>query len=72
MWSDTHQKAFQVIKDTVCDDALLYYYDKNRLTFIEIDGSGQDLGATLLQGDISPEELSSYNQTEGNYLLIKD
>ena len=26
----------------------------------------------MLQGDISPEELSSCNQTEGNYLLIHD
>ena len=29
-WFDTHQKAFQVIKDAVCYDALLSYYDKNR------------------------------------------
>ena len=71
-WSDTHQEAFQVIKDAVCDDALLSYYDKNRPTFIEVDASGQGLGAVLLQGDISPEELRSCNQTEGNYLLIRD
>ena len=71
-WSDTHQKAFQAIKDAVCDDALLSYYDKNRPTFIEVDTSGQGLGAALLQGDISPAELSSCNQTEGNYLLICD
>ena len=71
-WSDTHQKAFQAIKDAVCHDALLSYYDKNRPTFIEVDASGQGLRATLLQGDISPEELSSGNQTEGNYLLTRD
>ena len=56
----------------MCDDALLSYYDKNRPTFIEVDASGQGLGAALLQGDISPAERSSCNQTEGNYLLIRD
>ena len=71
-WSDTHQKVFQAIKDVVCNDILLSYYDKNRPTFIEVDASGQGLRAASLQGDISPEELSSCNQTEGNYLCIHD
>ena len=42
------------------------------LTFIKADASGQGLGAALLQGDISLQALSSYNQTEGNYLFICD
>ena len=71
-WSETHHKAFQAIKDAVFHDVLLSYYDKNRPTFIEVDASEQGLRDTLLQGDISPEELSSCNQTEGNYLLIWD
>ena len=71
-WSDTHQTAFQAIKYAVCHDVLLLCYDKNRLTIFEVDASGQGLRAALLQGDISPEEFSSCNQTEGNYLLICD
>ena len=42
------------------------------LTFIKADASEQGLRAALLQGDISPEALSSCNQTEGNYLFICD
>ena len=47
-WSDTHQTAFQAIKDAVCHDVLLSYYDKNGLILIKVDASGQGLGTTLL------------------------
>ena len=28
-WSKSHQEAFQTIKDVICEEALLSYYDKD-------------------------------------------
>ena len=72
VWSKTHQEAFNTIKDAICEEALLSYYDKDKPIFIEVDASGQGLGAVLLQGDISHADASICNQTDGNYLLLRD
>ena len=72
MWSETHQEAFNTIKDAICEDALLSYYDKDKPIFIEVDASRQGLGAVLLQGDISHADVSICNQTDGNYLLLRE
>ena len=72
MWSETHREAFNTIKDAICEEALLSYYDKDKPIFIEVNASGQGLGAVLLQGDISHADASICNQTDGNYLLLRD
>ena len=72
MWSGTHQEAFNTIKDAICEEALLSYYDKDKPIFIEVDAGWQGLGAVLLQGDISHADASICNQTDGNYLLLRD
>ena len=72
MWSETHQEAFNTIKDAICEEALLSYYDKDKPIFIEVDARGQGLGAVLLQGDIFHADASICNQTDGNYLLLRD
>ena len=65
VWSETHQEAFNTIKDAICEEALLSYCDKDKPIFIEVDASGQGLGAVLLQGDISHADVSIGNQTDG-------
>ena len=71
-WSKSHQEAFQTIKDAICEEALLSYYDKDKPIFIEVDASGQGLGAVLLQGNVSSADASTCNQTDGNYMVLRD
>ena len=61
MWSEMYHEAFQTIKNAICQEVLLSYYDKEKLLFIEIDTSGQGLGAVLLQGNISHADASKCN-----------
>ena len=51
---------------------LLSYYDKTKPIFIEVDASGQGLGAVLLQGSVSSEELKQASQTDGKYLKFRN
>ena len=57
IWTPTHDRAFQDIKDAICNEALLAYFDKSKPVFIEVDASGHGLGAALLQGNIEKFEL---------------
>ena len=41
------------------------------LLFIEVDASGQGLGAVLLQGNILEDELESSSETEGRFLSFR-
>ena len=59
LWTGTHEQAFQKLKSAVCESTLLSYYDKSKPIFIEVDASGQGLGAVLLQGNVSNEELKT-------------
>ena len=72
IWTGTHTKAFNTIKEAICQETLLAYYDKDRPVFIEVDASGQGLGAVLLQGNILEDELSASPQTEGRYLSFRN
>ena len=72
IWTGTHTNAFNNIKEAICQETLLAYYDKDRPVFIEVDASGQGLGAVLLQGNILEDELSACPQTEGRYLSFRN
>ena len=72
LWTRTHKQAFPRIKDAVCESTLLSYCDKTKPIFIEVDASGQGLGAVLLQGSISNEELKQASQTDGKYLKFRN
>ena len=72
IWTGTHTNAFNTIKEAICQETLLAYYDKDRPVFIEVDASGQGLGAVLLQGNILEDELSTSPQTEGRYLSFRN
>ena len=68
IWTAAHQSAFERIKDAICEETLLAYYDKDKPVFIEVDASGQGLGAVLMQGYILESELENSSQTEGRFL----
>ena len=72
IWTGTHEQPFQRIKSAVCESTLLSYYDKTKPIFIEVDASGQGLGAVLLQGNVSSEELKQASQTDGKYLKFRN
>ena len=72
VWTPTHDRAFQDIKDAICHETLLAYFDKNLPVFIEVDASGHGLGACLLQGNIEEQELISASQTEGKFLEFRN
>ena len=72
IWTGTHTNASNNIKEAICQETLLAYYDKDRPVFIEVDASGQGLGAVLLQGNILEDELSASPQTEGRYLSFRN
>ena len=40
--------------------------------FIEVDASGQGLGAVLMQGNILEDELENSSQTEGRFLQCRN
>ena len=48
-WSVTHEAAFQKVKKTVSEAAILRFYDKDKPLMIQCDASEKGLGATLLQ-----------------------
>ena len=72
VWTPTHDRAFQDIKDAICNETLLSYFDKSKPVFIEVDASGQGLGAVLLQGNIDQFELDNASQTEGKFLEFRN
>ena len=48
----THTNAFNNIKEAICQETLLAYYDKDRPVFIEVDASGQGLGVQYYYKEI--------------------
>ena len=48
-WSQNHQLCFDQIKEAVCKDITLKFYDPNLPIFIETDASQNGIGVVLLQ-----------------------
>ena len=72
IWTPTHNRAFQDIKDAICSETLLAYFDKTKPVFIEVDASGHGLGAALLQGNVEQFELDNASQTDGKFLEFRN
>ena len=72
IWTPTHDRAFQDIKDAICNETLLAYFDKTKPVFIEVDASGHGLGAALLQGNVEKFELDNASQTDGKFLELRN
>ena len=72
-WSDTCQKAFQELKDAICNEAILLYPDYQKTFHLTTDASGLALGATLSQenkeGVLQPVAFGgrSLHEHEKNY-----
>ena len=49
--SPSHQAAFEGIKENLCHDSSLAYFDAREPTTIQVDASGVGLGAVLFQNN---------------------
>ena len=49
IWAQNHQLCFDQIKEAVCKDITLKFYDPNLPMFIETDASQNGIGVVLLQ-----------------------
>ena len=61
MWSANHQVCFEQIKDAVCKDVTLKFYDPSLPTYIETDASQNGIGVVLLQPIDSNYTLDEYD-----------
>ena len=50
-WTPSHGESCKTIKDAICKQVTLSYFDTNAPTIIQVDASGTGLGAVLMQND---------------------
>ena len=78
-WNSRCEEAFHKLKDSLCSDDVIAYYDPRRPVTVRVDASPVGLGAILLQDNdrvvcyasraLTPVE-SRYSQTEREALAI--
>ena len=71
-WNNSHQKLLQEIKDLICKEMLLHYYDPSKKSVIQVDTSSRGLEAALIQ-EHKPIAFASKSltETEQRYTNIK-
>ena len=71
-WNDSYQEAFDTVKQMVCKDTTLRYFDSRKPVVIQVDASQKGLGAALLQ-DGCPVAFASkaLTPTEQRYANIE-
>ena len=62
-WTPSHEKKFNDIKDLICRDSKLTYFDPAKDIVIQVDASGIGLGAVLMQSG-KPVAYASKSLTE--------
>ena len=71
-WTETHESAFQNIKNAVHEKMTLSYYDPNKTTILEVDSSQTGIGVALLQeGKPIAFASKSLTDTESRYANIE-
>ena len=62
-WTEMHQKAFELVKASICKETTFAYFDRDKESTIQVDASGRGLGAVLLQ-DEKPIAYASKSLTD--------
>lgn len=72
VWEESHQRAFDDLKNLVASNISLKYFNPSVETTIEVDASMKGLGATLIQNG-APVAFASkaLTQTQANYSNIE-
>ena len=71
-WGEEEQSAFEKLKDLICKDQILAFYDVSKPVLIQCDASTEGLGATLLQEGRPVASVSrSLTKAEKNYVALE-
>ena len=71
-WSESHQRAYDKVKDAICNEVTLSYYDRNKASVVQVDASTKGLGAALTQdGEPIMFASKSLSDTETRYVNIE-
>ena len=71
-WGLEEQAAFERLKDMICKDQILAFYDVRKPVVMQCDASTEGLGATLLQGGRPVALVSrSLTKAEKNYVALE-
>ena len=62
-WTETHQEEFLRVKELICQDTTLAYFDPNKASVLQVDSSLRGLGAVLMQ-DGRPIAFASKSLTD--------
>ena len=72
VWTPSHQQTFESVKNLICDETTLTYFNQNEPTVIQVDASTRGLGATLMQqGKPIAFASKSLSPTEQRYANIE-
>ena len=71
-WSPSHSTAFEKIKQAICRQVSLTYFDPKKETVLQVDASLRGLGSTLVQeGKVVAFASRSLTDTETRYANIE-
>ena len=71
-WGEEEQHSFKMLKDLICREQLLTYYDVKKPVVIQCDASTEGLSATLLQEGKPVISVSwSLSKAEKNYVALE-
>ena len=71
-WSPSHQTAFENIKQSICHEVSLTYFDPDKETVIQVDASLRGLGSALVQaGKVVAFSSRALTDTEKHYANIE-
>ncbi|CAB4027670.1 Hypothetical predicted protein [Paramuricea clavata] len=63
-WTQTHQTAFEKLKNTLAIAPCMSYFDKNKQTFVTVDASPVEISGILSQkprnGDVDSQQIIAY------------
>ena len=60
VWLPNHEKAFELLKNEICRNVTLNYFDPNLPTKVQVDASKRGLGAALIQVDSGKEKIIAF------------
>ena len=71
-WSDDNKKAFYKVRDLLCENTILSFFDPNKQIVVQTDASKQGLGAVILQDNLPVVFVSrTLTDTETRYSQIE-
>ena len=59
VWTHVHDAAFSQVKEAICKDITLRFFDTDLTLYIEVDASKKGIGAVMLQPDKSTKNTSN-------------